>query len=205
MQVEVCKVCTTCGLSKSTDNYSRDNSKQGGYKRVCKYCDSARSAKWRSDNSFIKKEKDALYRAANKDKIQVSQKLYRTENREKRASFQREYYKENKFELLDYRAIWKKVNPDKVNAIGAKRRASQLSATPSWLTDKHHTQIADMYWLAKDLETISGESYHVDHIVPLQGKNVCGLHVPWNLQVLPATENIRKNNKYDDWKDYAYQ
>ena len=91
---------------------------------------------------------------------------------------------------------WKQLNPALVLAQKAKRRATKLNATPSWLTEEHHKQIADMYWLAKDLEAVSGQPYHVDHIIPLQGKGVCGLHVPWNLQVLPADINIGKSNKH---------
>ena len=53
-----------------------------------------------------------------------------------------------------------------------------------------------MYWLASDLFKVTGEEYHVDHIVPLVGVDVCGLHVPWNLQVLPSDLNLKKGNKH---------
>ena len=66
------------------------------------------------------------------------------------------------------------------------------------LSEEHKTQIKDFYWLARDLRAVTGEEYHVDHIVPLNGKNICGLHVPWNLQVLPADINLSKGNRYDN-------
>ena len=84
------------------------------------------------------------------------------------------------------------------NATEARRRSLKQQATPSWVTKDHYAQIKLLYWLAKDLEAVSGEQYHVDHIVPLRNKKVCGLHVPWNLQVLPADINISKGNKYSN-------
>ena len=83
------------------------------------------------------------------------------------------------------------------NALGAKRRAQRLQATPQWLTDFDHTYIKCLYQLASMRTRESGEAWHVDHIVPLRGKNVSGLHVPWNLQVIPATENLSKSNKFE--------
>jgi hypothetical protein len=72
---------------------------------------------------------------------------------------------------------------------------NKLNATPKWLTKEHLNQIESFYWLAKLQYELTDEKYHVDHIVPLKGKTVCGLHVPWNLQVIPALENISKGNK----------
>ena len=79
--------------------------------------------------------------------------------------------------------------------IEAQRRASKLQATPKWLTFNQRQEILEIYKLAADLSWLSELGLHVDHIVPLKGENVCGLHVPWNLQILPAIENIKKSNK----------
>jgi NAD dependent epimerase/dehydratase family enzyme len=93
---------------------------------------------------------------------------------------------------------WQKRNPEKVvasrirqklsgndKAKAARRRARKKRACPAWVC---HVELKNIYKKCPN-------GYHVDHIVPLAGKNVSGLHVPWNLQYLPATENIRKGNK----------
>lgn len=83
---------------------------------------------------------------------------------------------------------WFKNNRDKHNFKEAKRRAAKLNATPNWLSNEDWTKIKEIY------ETCPS-GYHVDHIVPLQGAEVSGLHVPWNLQHLAARENIIKGNR----------
>lgn len=77
----------------------------------------------------------------------------------------------------------------------AKRRASKISATPNWLTNSQIKEIADKYALSKKMSSITKIDYHVDHIIPLQGDNVCGLHVPWNLRVIKGQLNLTKGNK----------
>ena len=75
----------------------------------------------------------------------------------------------------------------------AKRRAAKKQATPTWAD---HDYIRDLYRNAKEASEIFGVSFEVDHIVPLQGKNVRGLHVEHNLQILTADENRRKGNRH---------
>lgn len=77
------------------------------------------------------------------------------------------------------------------------KRANKENRTPSWLTFEQKVEIESFYYKAMRYEEEYGIKYHVDHIVPLNGENVSGLHVPWNLQVLSAKENLRKSNKYD--------
>lgn len=82
----------------------------------------------------------------------------------------------------------------KRNRVLRDRRSKQ--ATPRWLTDEQKQQIVDTYEHMRDCRAVIGEDYHVDHIVPLRGEGICGLHVPWNLQVLPAYVNIAKSNTH---------
>ena len=81
-------------------------------------------------------------------------------------------------------------------AKSAKRRAAKLQRTPRWIKDVFIKEINIIYERAKLIKLFTGEKWHVDHIVPLQGKKVSGLHVPWNLQLLPASENLSKGNEY---------
>ena len=95
---------------------------------------------------------------------------------------------------INTKKLWKKNNPAKVAADGLKRRRFVKNATPSWLTNKDWDKMNYIYSLAKEQSSIIGEKYHVDHITPIRGKNICGLHVPWNLQVLPSDLNLKKGN-----------
>lgn len=69
---------------------------------------------------------------------------------------------------------------------------------PPWLTEAQKQEINDIYRKAREIERLTGVKHHVDHIVPLQGALVSGLHVPWNLQILSATENSRKSNRFEE-------
>ena len=89
-------------------------------------------------------------------------------------------------------------NATKEAARSSQWRRGKRLGTPDWLTERQLSEIEHFYFVARDCSRTSGEAYHVDHIVPLCGENVCGLHVPWNLQVLPSDLNMSKGNKIKD-------
>jgi len=90
-------------------------------------------------------------------------------------------------------AKWRKDHAGKWNAICAEHWASKLQATPAWA---NRGSIAAIYAEADRLTKETGEPWHVDHVVPLRSKLVCGLHVEANLRVMPGTENMKKGNRH---------
>src|ERR1035437_2730900 len=78
---------------------------------------------------------------------------------------------------------------------GKLRKSKVKQATPKWLTKSQMKEICNFYKISAGQQVDTGLKHHVDHIIPLTGENVCGLHVPWNLQVMEATKNLMKSNK----------
>lgn len=97
--------------------------------------------------------------------------------------------------LREYRNAWKANNKTQVLADNKVRRRKHREATPPWLTRKQKSEIRQLYQIAITMTQTTGEQYVVDHIVPLRGESVCGLHVPWNLRVITQEENLAKSNK----------
>ena len=82
----------------------------------------------------------------------------------------------------------------KMNAKTSFRRAKLLNAIADWLTIKEINEIEALYVKAAEMTNLGNERYHVDHIIPLQGREVSGLHILSNLQILTEKENLKKNN-----------
>jgi hypothetical protein len=128
-----------------------------------------------------KNAQDAAYRRANKEKCTATIRQWREKNRALSNSYVRKA---------------KAKNPAIVLANTVKRRLAKLHRTPSWLTTEDHWMIEQAYELAVLRAKLFGFSWHVDHVIPLQGKLVSGLHTPYNLQVIPGIENVRKSNTF---------
>lgn len=158
-----------------------------------------------------KREDGTKYRAEKPDKVRASNAKYYEKNFEKLRECRAKYREENPEKVKAALTKHREENPDKVNAIAAKRRAAKLLATPTWSSKE---AIQAFYTRAMELTQLTGILHVVDHIIPLQGKTVCGLHVEFNLQVLTESENCSKNNRipveYAGWiihpkVDHAYQ
>jgi len=124
---------------------------------------------------------------------------------EKRAEYER-----NKARYLERATKWRQNNPEKAREIGRNwcanhpdqsygyvvlRRMAKLRRTPTWLAKADRDIMAGTYRKARKLTASTGTAHHVDHVVPLRGKSVSGLHVPWNLQILTANQNQSKGNR----------
>jgi len=122
----------------------------------------------------------------------------------------KEYYARNREKVIEraqsrpdilkraYRQNHKDRNPEVYKTLVSLRRRRFRLATPKWLTAEQKLEIRLLYRLAIELSRRTGVRHVVDHIVPLHGETVCGLHVPWNLQVITQDENLRKFNKLID-------
>ena len=122
------------------------------------------------------------YILKNKEIIKQSRKLYYLKNAEKQKNYTKNYTLNNKDKIKEYHLN----NPHTQRAITAKRRALKLKATPKFANLKK----------IKEIYKNCPKGYVVDHIVPLQGKIVCGLHVEYNLQYLTKLENSSKSNRF---------
>jgi hypothetical protein len=149
----------------------------------------------------------------NPDKARASLRASRKKNREKRKAYLDANRERNRAYQCDYyRQVTRKNKPRsplrrplsrETRALlerarrannWARRKATKLRACPTWVD---RDQLRGIYVAAQILRA-QGHDVHVDHIIPLRGETVSGLHVPWNLQILPARENLRKGNRHAD-------
>lgn len=121
-------------------------------------------------------EKREAY-AADPEKFQLRSKAWRQANPDK---------------VKEWQHVWYKENVERQYDLNARRRARQKQAAVAWADRK---LIASFYAEARRLSKETSLEHHVDHIVPLKGLTVCGLHVHYNLQILLASDNLSKRNK----------
>jgi len=184
------KYCYKCKEDKSLDLFGKNSNKKDGLATECRSC---------------KRQGDKDYYQHNANKVKKTVSEYRLNNAEKVKQVKKDWYENNKSHVRTTSAIWAKCNPikiqesakkyrnanrDKRNALISRYRATKIQATPAWFESD---LVKIVYKKAKEW------GFEVDHIVPLRGKTVCGLHCWSNLQLLDKSLNSGKRHYY--WPD----
>ena len=170
------KTCKKCQQAKSLLNFSKNERYADGYVNWCKECHRKTNQVWYKQNKKRNKQRAIKWAKANPDAVKNAQKRYNDKHRGR---------------LAEKFSVWQKANRPKRNAVNARRKAALLCAIPAWADQNAITKI---YAEAMRQQEETGIRMHVDHIVPLQSKIICGLHVESNLQILNGAENESKRN-----------
>ena len=121
---------------------------------------------------------------------------YAPQNADKAREYKRRWYQKNKERVKTEAKAWQKDNAHRVRARKSAYRARKKGSEPAWLTPQHRAEMAEIYRKSREITLETGVLHVVDHIIPLSGKGVCGLHVPWNLQILTDIANKQKSNSH---------
>lgn len=160
--------------------------------RAAEYC-----KRWREKNPDKVVTSQATWYAANREKKLAADKARREAHIEAYLERERQSYEKHAAARSERHRAWRAKNPHKVAKAASLRRAALLNRTPAWLTAEDFQKMEDAYRVAQLFKGPDGRAYHVDHIIPLRGRTVSGLHVPSNLQILPPTDNLRKSNRWE--------
>ena len=182
------KKCSKCQCEKDTSVFYANKRMKDGLNTFCIECHKAdnvaRKAIKRADPVFLAKEREQA-------------KEYRKPTQEQYNEITKRWRAKSVLHIQTYAKEYRTKNKERLNYVCQLRKIALLNRTPSWLTQDDFWLIEEAYELAWKRTELFGFSWHVDHIVPLRGKTVSGLHVPTNLQVIPWLENQRKTNKFE--------
>lgn len=184
------KKCNTCGCVQPLSNFCKHPTLPGGLAHKCRACAKIYNDEYRKKNREKEKENGRKYYEANKEKVKANAMKWAAANRDKVCKKGKRYYAENKEKHSQLTKKWRETNIDRARALCMLYYTTKMQAFPRW-ADKD--KIQSIYSEAARL------GMHVDHIVPLRSKVVCGLHCEFNLQPLPGSENSKKGNRY--WPD----
>lgn len=174
------KKCTgPCGLVKPIDEFYIRNNRPSGHQSRCKVCQSQAGAEQRQKNPDYKKQYD-----------QKNSKII--------SAYCANLYRNNRESILKKQANYRKLNPEIIRAYCAKHRAAKLKRMVAWAD---LNKIKEVYADCEEVNLAAStagctEKFVVDHVIPLQGKFVSGLHIETNLQIITASDNLTKGNKF---------
>lgn len=187
--MEGVKTCTRCGDTKPRDQFYDDSRYKDGKNSHCKTCKNRAWQAWRDANFKPRRQAEAAQRREQRAAERAATHDARVEaKRARKREAQARYRRANPDAFRD----WVAKNRPRYNSLKRQQKVGRAKATPVWadafLIEEH-------YHLAQLRTEATGIAWHVDHIVPLRGANVSGLHVEHNLQVIPAQMNLAKGNR----------
>jgi hypothetical protein len=189
------KTCTVCHETKPLSAFQpRPALGPTAFYAACRECRRA------YNNAYQKAGKRKSYHAKlyveNRDEIDRRNSAWQKANRESCCERVRRYrakdIEASRARTRKSHKKWRQNNPAKWSAISRKHALQKIRAVPAWA---NHFFIEEAYDLARRRSRLLGSKWHVDHVVPLRGKAVCGLHVEHNLAVIPGRQNMLKGNR----------
>jgi hypothetical protein len=186
------KHCPYCKLDLASSFFSNNKTSKDGLNRQCKPCQKA----------YYRKNRDRILARVKSNYNKDAKKAYDAKRRKIKIEELREYdrIRNARPERIAKSKAWAKNNPEARKAIslkyGHKRRSTQLKAMPSWYGELDEFVISESFILCAMREKCTGFKWELDHVIPLLGRTVCGLHTWKNFQVVPQSYNRRKLNKF---------
>ena len=210
------KHCRKCNQDKQLGCFSLARNRKDGLQPYCSACNKADYAAYKLNNQEkIRDQARANYakrRDRNPEIVIRNRHDQYIKHKERSLKNSNDWRERNPDQFREVQRKWAKANPEKRAEIDKRSRKShperfaerdalnkarKIRAAPTWLTSEHRKQIEQTYKTAQRVTIETGIQHHVDHIVPLAGKSVRGLHVPWNLRVITAHENLVKSNNME--------
>ena len=175
------KKCKKCGAEKARRDFYTHRLTADGLNSYCKACTIAGAVGWQKENKAAHAAHRSKWNVAHPGSLAAATKKWVQKNPER---------------VKIASAVWNRAHPEQANRRNSRHRAEKVRAVPQW-TD--HVAVGEFYAFAALKTRLTGEPWHVDHIVPLRSKLVNGLHTHYNLQVIKGRDNARKGNRF--WPD----
>ncbi len=218
------KTCTKCKEYRLLEEFSKQKTGRFGRVSQCKLCIKKYKSSYTKNNPERIKEYNIKYKMNNPEKVKETLFIYYKNNREKIIESSANYYKnniekvkrsqanykrDNSEKMKEYGAEWRKNNPEKTRNCQSNYRKNNPEKIAKWgvirkglfkksaVAWRDDDKIKEIYKKRDNLRMETGEEYHVDHIIPLNHPDVCGLHVEYNLQILIASDNFKKGNRFN--------